>query len=238
MSDEPDKRQILQTAVIAVEKGNIEELTKLMPVLGLVINETDATGETLLVKSLRVRYPKLNTIQLLFSVPELNPNIPDFRLKAPPLFFAINTEDEAILKAFMADGRVNVNARDNSGETPLIYALLAHGQDRKVDILLEHPEINILAKNFQNETALDIVRNIEKARGHKYYDGVGKIEDAIKQQEVLKQEKQRKDFEKMILDKVAEAQEPLKVQIEGLRRANRILSRRVQELRANAHEIF
>jgi serine/threonine-protein phosphatase 6 regulatory ankyrin repeat subunit B len=118
------------------------EVMKILIEAGADVNAAHSTTHTVLYHALESSQLRAEMIQLLLDA--------GVSMDPSPLFWAIDSSSTASEKSeapkimeMLIDAGADVNARDQSGFTPLIYAACRRGTNRLIDILLRSgAEIN------------------------------------------------------------------------------------------------
>jgi ankyrin repeat protein/WD40 repeat protein len=137
-----------ETALTMAVNGSVIELIKLLLQKGASINDKDKDGNTPLMKAAGPRQAEIVKL-LVEGGADVNTRN---ALSESPLMKSFSKEAASILLAHLA----NVNAKNNDGDTALMYA--ARWSDAERAKLLVERGADLHAKNKKGETALDITK--------------------------------------------------------------------------------
>ena len=87
------------------------------------------------------------------------------------LHFATSRDRPGVIQVLLTQRDVEVNARSNSGQTPLIIAAHA-GQKNPVFLLLGHPKVDVHAEDDERRTALEWAKQRAYGRFEARYHGI------------------------------------------------------------------
>ena len=106
---------------------------------------------------LAARNNRLNVVQALLKVPDINVNIQD-QNGATALLWAVDRDNLDIVQALLGARDINVNIQDQDGFTALLVAVYRNNLDMVQD-LLGARGIDVNLQNKNGETALSKARN-------------------------------------------------------------------------------
>ncbi|KAJ5119104.1 hypothetical protein N7448_010812 [Penicillium atrosanguineum] len=94
----------------------------------------------------------IETLQLLLTIEDTNPNSRDRKYIRPPISWAIKQNHMAIVRALLGDERLDVNLADKWGDTPLMVAV--EHNPRFISMLLQRGRADPRIVNRQGATPL------------------------------------------------------------------------------------
>ncbi len=222
-----DLLALLENAAQAIEAHDNDKLTAILASLEAssaaeLVNLTDAEGETLMIKALRQKFPDAKTVEVIRSVKGFNPEIRDKRLKLTALFFAYMTRQKEIFEQFLYDERVNLNARDSTGETVLIREVIRSSANfPNEEIIMQianHPRVDVTLMDFTHRDALSYAKEREASTSRGYYQIAVKLENARIKKQITR-----------ALEPLIKEQKYLRRRVARLMQTNKELQRKLNE---------
>lgn len=130
-----------QTALmIAASEGNIQVVELLLNTPFLNINLQNNDGWTALMFAITNGH--YHIVRMILAAPGLKINLADREGNTALMCIGVCPDAEDILKLLLKTRYIDVNAKNNKGTTPLMFAA-GRGSVNLVQQLLAHPEINV-----------------------------------------------------------------------------------------------
>ena len=161
---------------LAVDSGDVFMVRLMLEDERFNVTFGEPMGQTLLHIATRCGYEKM--VRVLLDDGRFNPNVPDEMSMSPddqftiketnlgakgdwtPLHRAVHMKNEAIVGLLLADERVDINCRSNTGKTPLHLAVV--GKDRGVlELLLDHRDVDVHTIDDDGMTPLELAAEME-----------------------------------------------------------------------------
>lgn len=143
--------------LIGAQEGDIPLMRDLVATGEIDLNIQDKNGNTALiiaVKSQSAAHFKL--IEFLLSQPKINVNAPDEEMMTA-LMHAVKKQNVDAVRLLLNHQNIDVNATDGDNSA-LILACKHQKPDIKIiKMILNMPEIDLLHKDLQDKTAMDII---------------------------------------------------------------------------------
>ncbi|CAK4083226.1 unnamed protein product [Aphanomyces euteiches] len=162
------RRELFQRGVQSAEIPSISGLTLatlyghaalvewMLQQPNIKINQSRVAGVVPLVSALTNNHD--NIVQMLLNHPETNLDEAN-HIGETPLIVATKKNESAVV-SFLLEHKVNVNATDSMGRTPLIHACTNEAAEI-VETLLRHPDVNVNAVDKTGQSALSILTTVE-----------------------------------------------------------------------------
>lgn len=222
---EQKDKALLTQAFQFLESNKYDDFLMLLPTLKAQINEPDPTGETLMIKEIRKKFPNVAVVEQIMALSELNLEVRDTKFKMTPALHAFSTQNEALWRLFATNLRVNMNATDSSGDTMLTRELTysSYPNQTKLGIILDREDVDIDKRNGNGLSALDIAIKQEQEKGPKYYQAVPLLKAAQRRFEKRRLDREAQQRNQLIEDSLERRLRPLERQIKRLTQANKLL---------------
>ena len=148
-----------QTALIYGAWGGNNNIVRALIDAGVDVTEVDEFDETIMFNA--ISRHKNKTVHLLVSMPDVPPDIPNFRGITPLARAAARGNNDAV-QMLIKTGNIDLDFRDNEGHEPL-YKALQHGHAKVVEMLLEAgADPNIIIKDSESYTWANSKRHKEQ----------------------------------------------------------------------------
>lgn len=153
----------------AIDKKNIKEIQRLIDA-GIDVNIKNNKDESALAIMIIEDFPK-EFIDLFFNHPKTNLNITVSNKNRPLLTVAYtNIRDVEIIKQFILDPRIDINATDIYGISLLHEAAIRIPSDNLLDIILSRKDLNVNPQTFRDKNT-----PLHSACSHNQYTNIKKL---------------------------------------------------------------
>ncbi|PWW72580.1 ankyrin [Tuber magnatum] len=141
--------------ILAVESGNLDAVRALLETGEVDVNAEDTWDRTALWIAARNGCSDIARALLGRKDIEVNPHQKYWGFNEPetPLAIACYYGHAPVVQEFLADGRVNLNARDKEGLTP-VHLSVSNFRSNVLSLLLAQPSIDALAPCDRGHTPL------------------------------------------------------------------------------------